>query len=221
MNGVIYLLTSPSGKQYIGQSWDYEMRMGKYRRGVGKYQPAIHAAIQKYGWGNFTATIIMRGIQTQPALDAAEDAFIMLLDTLVPNGYNLKRGGLGGKPSVESRKKMSAAHLGKKHSAETKAKQSAAHRGKKHKPMSAEGRANIGDAQRGKKRGPFSPEHRAKLSAAHRGKTLSPEHRANLSVASRARWSRPDERVKQSASQKARFARERQMRFDEQPHLEL
>jgi len=178
VNGVIYLLTSPSGKQYVGQAWEFEKRMSDYRRGGCKGQRALHNAITKYGWENFTATAIAQGIQTQAALDATESAFIALLGTMRPHGYNLKLGGNGGgKHHAETKAKLSAANRGKKLTAETRAKIGAANRGRKH---TAETRAKIGKAHRGV---PKSPEHCAKLSAAHRGKVISAETKAKMSVA--------------------------------------
>jgi len=105
-SGVVYLLTSPSGKQYVGQSWEFETRMSRYRLNKPQHHHVINHAIDKYGWNNFTATIIAQGIETQDALDATEDAFIMLLNTLAPNGYNLKRGGATGKHHADSIEKM-------------------------------------------------------------------------------------------------------------------
>jgi len=165
MNGVIYLLTCLiSGKQYIGQTWDYDERMARYRRSECRGQPALHAAIRKYGWENFTCVIIAQGIQTQPALDATERAFIRLLDTLAPNGYNLMSGGKGGKHNAETKAKIGDAHRGKSVSDETRAKMSAASRGR-----------------------PKSPETRAKLSAAPRGKKHTAETRAKMSASQKAR----------------------------------
>ena len=239
VNGVVYLLTSPSGKCYVGQSWCYENRMSQYRRGEGAH--AIGAAIAKYSWDNFTATIIKRGIETQEALDAAEDAFIVSLNTMSPNGYNMRSGGKGGKHSAETRAKMSDAQRGRSLSAETRAKIGDAQRGRpkseEHRAKigasnrKPETRARIGNAHRGK---PLSAEHRAKISAvkqghvvstetraklraSHLGKTMSSETRAKISATLRghASWSKgktlsPETRAKMSASAKARWARKRQ-----------
>ena len=123
-DGVVYLLTSPSGKQYVGQSWCYEKRMRDYRCASGrKGKSAIYDALCYYrGLDNFASTIIAQGIQTQEALDATEDAFIMLLNTMSPHGYNLKRGGSYGKLSSETINKIRASQLGKHHSRETRDK---------------------------------------------------------------------------------------------------
>ena len=136
-SGVVYLLTSPSGKQYVGQTWDYETRMAGYRLGGSKGQRALYAAIVKHGWNNFTAVKIVQGIQTQEWLDKIETAYIKAFNTIAPHGYNLRAGGSHGKHHAMTRKKMSDAqrgernhNFGKPPSIETRAKLRAAHLGK-------------------------------------------------------------------------------------------
>ena len=216
-SGVVYLLTSPSGKQYVGQSWDYNRRMSYYRRGKCKSQRVLYRAIKKYGWDNFTSVCIVQGIQTQEWLDKIETAYIKAFNTLSPHGYNMTTGGEGGKPCAETRKKIGDArrgkpspNKGKEASPETRAKMSAANRGKKH---SAETIAKMSAAKRGKTK---SLEHRAKLSAANRGrspwnkgKSPSAETRAKLRASHLGKSKSPEHRAKMSASQQARRARSR------------
>ena len=47
--GVIYCLTSPNGKCYIGQSWSIKARFGKYKSlsNAIKRQPKIFNALKK------------------------------------------------------------------------------------------------------------------------------------------------------------------------------
>lgn len=48
-----------NGKVYIGQTYlPPEERWKPHGEGYTKYQPAIHAAIQKYGWENFEHIIL-------------------------------------------------------------------------------------------------------------------------------------------------------------------
>jgi len=161
--GVVYLLTAPSGKRYVGQTWDLPRRMNRYRCGESTAQPALHHAITKHGWENFRVVVLACGIQTQDALDATEDAFIIMLGTMSPGGYNLKRGGARGKLCAESRQKIGDAQRGEKNHMFGK-KQSAESNAKRKATMS-------------------SPEVRAKLSAARRGKRHSAEHIAKMSAA--------------------------------------
>lgn len=56
-SGVIYKLTSPDGKEYIGQTVDFKRRMRRY--GSEKQQSSpIYLAIRKFGFDNFSKEII-------------------------------------------------------------------------------------------------------------------------------------------------------------------
>ena len=180
VNGVVYLLTSPSGKQYVGQTWDYNRRMRDYRRGHGYGE--IGVAIAKHGWNNFTATIIKRGIQTQKELNATETAFIETLGTIWPHGYNLRAGGRGGKHNAKTKAKLREIKLGTTMSPETRKKMSDVKRGNKNrkgKHHTAETKAKIGAKSRGR-----TPPNKGKP-AWNRGKTTSLETRAKISAAKR------------------------------------
>lgn len=52
--GWIYMITSPSGKSYIGQTIrPIQTRLKEHRTGKSSDCVAIYNAIQKYGWENF------------------------------------------------------------------------------------------------------------------------------------------------------------------------
>lgn len=46
----IYTILSPSGKIYVGQSWDLIKRRSYYKNIKRKTQPKIYSSIKKYGW---------------------------------------------------------------------------------------------------------------------------------------------------------------------------
>ena len=73
---------------------------------------AVRNAIQKYGWEK-----VEKEWYEVPDedLNFYEEMLVALLGTLSPGGYNLKEGGGNGKPSEESRQKMSEAKTGEKH----------------------------------------------------------------------------------------------------------
>lgn len=138
--GYIYILTSPTGKSYIGQTIrPIKERLEEHRTGKSSGCRAIYNAIQKYGWENFE-----KDYYECPDCDLNKHEELMgeVLGTLAPGGYNLmKGGGSRGKPCEESKQKMSEAQLGEKnpmwsehHSEETRKKQSDAMKGEKH-PM--------------------------------------------------------------------------------------
>ena len=133
-------------------------------------------SIQSHGKENFEINILWEGECTQEELDEYEIEFISLFNTLSPNGYNLTEGGFGGgRPSDETRVKMSESRKGKVPTEATRAKMSAA--GKGH-TVSAETRIKISAANKSRV---ISPETRAKIGAA--AKNISEETRKKMSDA--------------------------------------
>ena len=165
--GYIYILTSPSGKSYIGQTIrPIEKRLEEHETGKSKDCRAIYNAIQYHGWDNFEKDWYEC---PDKDLNFDEELLVREMGTLSPNGYNLvEGGGSNGKPSEESKQKMSEAHRGEKHNffgkthtEETKQKQSEAHRGEKHnffgkthtkETKQKQSEANVGDKNRLSKR---------------------------------------------------------------------
>ena len=102
-NYCVYCYTNNiNGKKYIGQSKDITRRChpSNYKGCVKFYH-----AIEKYGWDNFTQTILADGLTIDEA-NEKEEYFISLYNT-IENGYNLKSGGLNNEYSEDSRRKMS------------------------------------------------------------------------------------------------------------------
>jgi group I intron endonuclease len=131
----------------------------------------FYKAINKYGWDSFDHQIVAEGIRTQEELDNLERVWILCLKSNDSTfGYNLQFGGIGGKHSQESCRKMSESHkrrgtkppsaLGIKRSPEIKVKMKEAAKGRvvPWEVSSAGGKTNKGK--------PKSAEHRAKISAA-------------------------------------------------------
>lgn len=88
MEHVIYKLTSPKGKVYIGRTINFEDRMTqhKYESIKTRRDYPLYRAIRKYGWDNFTKEIIATAFtDTDAAL--LESAMISKYDT-VKKGYN-------------------------------------------------------------------------------------------------------------------------------------
>ena len=120
--GVIYKLTSPSGKVYIGQSINFKNRLNKYKntttKSIGNY---LFNAIQKYGFDNFNVEILAvielddDITVTKMELDRLEIYYIQKLDSF-NNGYNLTAGGGGSFKRIiseETRMKISTSNKGK------------------------------------------------------------------------------------------------------------
>ena len=110
--GYIYILTSPNGKTYIGQTIrSIEKRIEDHQLKSSKCI-AIRDAIQKYGWTNFEKDWYEC---PDDELNKHEKWMVKLMGTLAPDGYNLMEGGgSGGKRSEETKQKMREGQLGEK-----------------------------------------------------------------------------------------------------------
>lgn len=126
--GFIYMLTSPSGKSYIGQSTRTIEERFKAHQLLGSQCVAISNAIQKHGWNNFEKHWYE---VPDEDLNDHEELMVEVLGTLAPDGYNLRKGG-GSKGSLceEVKQKMSESHKGKTHPDEVKQKISKTKTGK-------------------------------------------------------------------------------------------
>ena len=151
--GYIYMLTSPKGKTYIGQTTrSIHKRLGEHESGHSTSSRGICGAIKKYGWSNFEKHWYECPVED---LNNHEELMVEVLGTLTPDGYNLRDGGGNSKMSEESRQKMSKAKQGEKNhnfgiprSDETKQKMSEA---AKRITKSDDHRQNISKAQFGDK----------------------------------------------------------------------
>lgn len=134
MKSGIYILTSPSGKKYIGQSVNLQRRKcAFFRFGVSYGGQKIDCARKKYNHKSLWDYKVLEYCSINE-LDERERHYISLYDT-INNGYNCESGGNKNKEiSEETRKKMSDVRIGKTLSIETKKKMSdSAVKGEKHK----------------------------------------------------------------------------------------
>ena len=108
-NPGLYILTSPSGKQYVGKDSNLPSRATQHFSSKSSNCRLIHRAIKKYSAAAFDVETIRYPGISHEALDAVERWKIKQLQTLAPKGYNLTEGGEGGKHSEETRQKLSKA----------------------------------------------------------------------------------------------------------------
>lgn len=87
---VIYQLTSPSGKSYIGQTKNLSTRLKQHQ--TSPECRLFHYAIKKYGWNSMVLTILKENLSLDEA-NYWEEYYINTYNTLTPNGYNLIPGG--------------------------------------------------------------------------------------------------------------------------------
>ena len=110
--GLIYKITSPSGQMYIGQT------IGKLNRRLSRHATesgcvAMKRAMDKYGRENMKYDVIEENIPLEQ-LDDRETYWINELNTLSPNGYNLKTGGRRPTFSEETKERLREVHRTRK-----------------------------------------------------------------------------------------------------------
>lgn len=113
-----YMLTSPSGKSYIGVAVDVSKRFYRHKRN----KTPIGSAVRKYGNRFAIRTLV---IADPSYCYELESRLIEVYDTRWPNGYNMASGGSGGQIphpiTIEKMKKSSRRRYRKnKDSEETK-----------------------------------------------------------------------------------------------------
>jgi group I intron endonuclease len=166
--GYIYILTSPSGKSYIGQTTrPIEKRFEQHQQSSSRCV-AIYNAIQYHGWDNFEKDWYECPDED---LNFDEELLVREMGTLAPGGYNLKEGGGNGKPSETARQKMIDSKIGEKNpmwgkitSEETRQKQSEAQRGDKHpmygKPLGELTKQKMSESKLGEKNHMWGDHHK-------------------------------------------------------------
>ncbi|AGE57776.1 GIY-YIG catalytic domain-containing endonuclease [Acanthocystis turfacea Chlorella virus NTS-1] len=161
--GFIYMLTSPYGKPYIGQTTrPIEERFQEHQKPSSKCV-AIYNAIQYHGWENFEKHWYE---VPDEVLNDHEELMVEVLGTLAPGGYNLKEGGgSGGKLCEEVKKKLSESKQGEKNPMYGQT-------------MNYDHKQKISKALIGKTK---SDDHKQKLSESLKGKTKSDDHKRKMS----------------------------------------
>ena len=107
---VIYKITSPSGKGYIGQTVRLTQRKSKHKMAKFSGCVAINAAIKKYGWSSMRFEVIVDN-PPEKELNSLEIALIKEHKTRAPNGYNLTDGGdVNPAKEGDGRAKLMAMH---------------------------------------------------------------------------------------------------------------
>jgi len=134
--GWIYLIRNiEDGKCYVGQTRrTVEVRWNQHKLSVNlkKEIGVLQRALRLHGIEKFSFEIICE--VPNEDLDAREIQEIAERNTIVPNGYNLQKGGKMKTPHPTTRAKISQTRKGRtgmKHTEETKKKMSESHKGEK------------------------------------------------------------------------------------------
>lgn len=132
--GVIYKITSPTGKIYIGKAVDFAARYATYRKRLAEGQSALHNSFLKYGFEAHSFEILETS--SVDSLAELEVKYIKEHKSFArenKNGLNLTKGGdgtLGRVDSKEVREKRAAKLIGSKRDLETRNRMSSASKGK-------------------------------------------------------------------------------------------
>lgn len=104
--GIYKITNNITGKEYVGQSNNILRRIREHKKSYGSKNCYVDRSIQKYGWENFSYTILHKCDLKD--LDYYERYFIKKYDTY-KNGYNLTEGGKNYSPLKDNhvRKKAS------------------------------------------------------------------------------------------------------------------
>jgi len=152
--GYIYKIVNKiDGKIYIGQTTqDLEERWKQHRKTTSNCR-YLKLAIKKYGLDQFDFKLIC--ICFDNDLNKYESSYIKQYNSIVPTGYNLRKGGNSSKHHEETKKKISEKlknrtdlvhskhQLGKPHSEEIKRKISNSLKGIKHSQESIQKRSEL------------------------------------------------------------------------------
>ena len=113
----IYLITNQiNEKMYVGQS--SRGICARLKNHISKAQNtsglSLHRAMRKYGYDRFSINLLATA-KDQEELNRLEMFWIKILNTKVPNGYNMTKGGETPQElSEESKEKHRVSHLGKR-----------------------------------------------------------------------------------------------------------
>ena len=178
----IYKILSPTGKVYIGQSFDIIHRWQAYKS-ISKLSPKsnINKSLLKYGYSKHTFSIVhelpidvSKEVITdyeQFYMDRYKDCGLTLLNICPAAGSTL-----GIKHSEDTKIKMRAAAKGRIFTDVTKQRISDALKGRK---INESHKKKLSDANAGKKHTDYT---RNKMSESKKGVKFSDEHKRNLSI---------------------------------------
>ena len=113
---VIYKISSPTNKIYIGQSWCIEKRIMQYEKKHCIHQKKLHSSIIKYGWENHKLEILT--ILPKDILQSVlNDYEFYYWQQYIDCGFemlNIKEPGSNGKHSENTKELMRKNRKGKR-----------------------------------------------------------------------------------------------------------
>jgi group I intron endonuclease len=107
------IVNSVNGKVYIGYTKNFDKRLNEHKQDSKRFNTKFYKAIKKYGWNNFTHTILCQSL-CETHIKELEVYFISEHNSY-KKGYNSTLGGEGNNTSVSeaTRKKQSISRGGR------------------------------------------------------------------------------------------------------------
>ena len=213
--GVIYVIENlENGKKYIGQTTRVDLAE-RFREHCGNSTtsvcPKLRNAIKKYGKDCFVIEPLWTSETcNQHELDTKEMELIEEHNTLNPNGYNLTKGGMGGRHSDETKLLISEKS---KQAWNLKGEQFRKER--KERGNTEESKQKVSETLKELFRS--KPELREKISQRNKGKKRTEESKERYRQASQQRINNPEyiQKMKENAMKK----RKQVYAFDRQDRL--
>jgi group I intron endonuclease len=119
MHGLIYMITSPTGRVYVGKSLNFKRRIRRYKCLECKKQTLLYNSLKKHGFKSHEISVLEDGL-TEDVINERECYWIFKKKSFCKDndkGMNVTRGGegtVGHTHTDESKRKMSIAKKGKK-----------------------------------------------------------------------------------------------------------
>lgn len=192
MQAQVYLVSNKlNGKQYVGQTINPHLPIGHGR--------IMKSAYKLHGKDNFDYEPLCTSIENRATLNAIERFWIAVLDTVVPNGYNIELGGSEGSTwTEERRRKHSLALTGRIHRRPLGSKS-----GAKGKKWSEENKRKLSEVLKGR-------------ASVNKGIKHTEETKAKMSASQKAYWAKvesPNKGRKHSEETKAKMRASRAKRI--------
>jgi group I intron endonuclease len=167
-SGIYGIQCHETSKWYVGESIHVPQRIEKYLNTIQSTQPLISSSFAKYGKEAFSCYKLEECAIEK--LHSKETEWSIRLDSIAPNGYNLRIGGNGKYIcSEDTRRRISESLIGKTISEETRSKMSKTRKGRvAHNKGKSPSFISI-EKQRAKMIGKiFTEEHKRKIGEANK-----------------------------------------------------
>jgi group I intron endonuclease len=110
MTGVIYKITNPTGKIYIGCTIDWKRRFSEYRRLSMVGQRKLYNSLKKYGYENHIFEIIE---ECEENMLHEREIYYINHYNCIDEGLNIRLGNRNGRLTEETKQKISESLKGR------------------------------------------------------------------------------------------------------------